>query len=293
MNTHLQELVSLSPDPIIGVNRGGIVNLFNLAAERLLGYSRVEVLDKLAITQVYPSTEQARQINKLLHASPDRQIEGCETQLLSKGGRVIDIRLSAKLIMRNGEASGSIGFFHDMTESKRLESVLKQMTITDNLTGIYNQRHFRAILEIELERATRYGRPLCLMCIDLDNFKQVNDKLGHLEGDNALRFAARTMQKALRKTDTVFRYGGDEFMMLLPETNYSEAEAIGVRLKASFDEQWSKEWSIRPDCPWVSMSLGVAGFDPPETSEALIRKADALMYKAKQSRPRQVTESLS
>ncbi|MEO8119456.1 MAG: diguanylate cyclase, partial [Rhodoferax sp.] len=222
MNTQLQELVSLSPDPIIGVNREGTINLFNLAAERLIGYSSSEVLGKLAITQVYASPEQARQINKLLHASPDRQITGCETQLFSRGGRIIDIRLSAKLITRDDVEVGSIGFFHDMTESKRLESVLKQMTITDNLTGIYNQRHFRAVLEIELERASRYGRPLCLMCIDLDNFKQVNDKLGHLEGDNALRFSARNLQKALRKTDIAFRYGGDEFMMLLPETTYSE-----------------------------------------------------------------------
>ncbi len=286
MHTHLKELVSLSPDPIIGVSRDGTINLFNLAAERLLGYSGAEVLDKLIITQVYPSPEQARQVKKLLYASVDRQIEGFETQLLSKGGRTIDIRLSAKLLMRDAQESGSIGFFHDMTESKRLESTLKQMLITDNLTGLYNQRHFRSALLVELDRANRYRRPLCLVCIDLDNFKQVNDKLGHLEGDNALRFVARTLQKVQRKTDIAFRYGGDEFMLLLPETSYEEVEAIGNRLKVSFDEQWAREWSAIPGCPVVSLSIGAAEFDQAETAEALIRRADAVMYEAKKNRSR-------
>ncbi len=281
MVADLQDLVSLSPDPIIGVDRAGTVNLFNLAAQSLLGYTCDEVLGKLSVTRLYPSAEQARMIKKQLHASAQLQIEGCETQLLSKGGRIIDIRLSAKLITRDGQELGSIGFFHDLTEHKRLESVLKQLAITDALTGLYNQRHFRAVLDAELERASRYRRPLCLVCIDLNNFKQVNDKMGHLEGDNALRFTARTLQKALRKTDIAFRYGGDEFMLLLPESCDEEAQTIGARLRVSFDSQWALEWSPRANCPVVSLSVGVAEFDQHESAEALIARADALMYEAK------------
>ena len=284
MTAHLKELVSISPDPIIGVNREGIINLFNLAAERLLGYSAEEVLDQMTITQFYPSLAQARQIKKLIYASPDRQIEGCETQLMSKTGRTIDIRLSAKLLMRDKQESGSIGFFHDMTERKRLESALTQMSITDNLTGLYNQRHFHAMLKVELERSARYQRPLCLVCIDLDNFKQVNDKLGHLQGDHALRFAARALQKDQRQTDMTFRYGGDEFMLILPETNHEEVQAIARRLKASFDEHWAKEWATIPGSPPVSMSIGVAEFDQLESAEALIRRADEAMYAKKEHR---------
>jgi diguanylate cyclase (GGDEF)-like protein/PAS domain S-box-containing protein len=277
----LQELVSLSPDPIIAVNRAGFIVLFNKAAERLLGYRGDEVIERLAITEVYPSAGHARKVNKQMYASPDRFIQGYETQLVAKTGRVIDIRLSAKLIVRNGQDVGSIGFFHDLTETKQLEAQLKQMSVTDNLTGLHNQRHFMSVLETEIERARRHRRPLNLICIDLDNFKQVNDILGHLEGDNALRFTSQTIQGELRKVDMAFRYGGDEFMLLLLETCSEEAEAIGCRLKESFDKRWAEEWSPKRGCPLVSISMGIAEFDRNESPKGLIRRADFLMYEAK------------
>lgn len=280
----LQELVSLSPDPIIGVNRSGLIVLFNKAAEQLLGYRGDEIIGQLAITQVYPTADHARKVNKQMYASADRHIQGYETQLVAKGGRVIDIRLSAKLMVRNGEDVGSIGFFHDLTETKRLEAQLKQMSVTDNLTGLHNQRHFLSVLETEIERARRHHRPLNLICIDLDNFKQVNDVLGHLEGDNALRFTSHIMQSELRKVDMAFRYGGDEFMvLLLLDTPEEEARAIGRRLKTAFDRHWAEEWIPKPGCPVVSLSIGIAEFDQNESAEDLMRRADMLMYESKQS----------
>ena len=121
-----QELVSLSPDPIIAVNRAGIIVLFNQAAEQLLGYRSAEVIGRLGITGLYPTAGHARRVNQQMYASPDRLIQGYETQLVAKSGRVIDIRLSARLILSEGENLGSIGFFHDLTETKRLEAQLKQ-----------------------------------------------------------------------------------------------------------------------------------------------------------------------
>lgn len=282
----LQELVSLSPDPIIAVNRAGVIVLFNRAAERLLGYRGDEVIERLAITEVYPTAGHARKVNKQMYASADRYIQGYETQLVAKTGRVIDIRLSAKLIVRNGEDVGSIGFFHDLTETKQLEAQLKQMSVTDNLTGLHNQRHFMSVLETEIERARRHRRPLNLISIDLDNFKQVNDILGHLEGDNALRFTSQTIQGELRKVDMAFRYGGDEFMVLLLDTPGEEARVIGRRLKASFDRRWAEQWLPKPGCPVVSISMGIAEFDQCESTEELMHRADVLMYDSKKrSRP--------
>ncbi|MDZ4254498.1 MAG: sensor domain-containing diguanylate cyclase [Sulfuritalea sp.] len=277
----LQELVSLSPDPIIAVNRAGVIVLFNKAAERLLEYSGDEVIERLAITEVYPTAGHARKVNQQMYASPEKYIQGYETQLVSRTGRVIDIRLSAKLLVRNGEDVGSIGFFHDLTETKQLEAQLKQMSVTDNLTGLHNQRHFMSVLETEIERARRHHRPLNLICIDLDNFKQVNDMLGHLEGDNALRFSAQTIQGELRKVDMAFRYGGDEFMVLLLDTPGDEARVIGHRLKASFDRRWAEHWLPKPGCPVVSISLGIAEFDQCESTEELMHRADILMYDSK------------
>lgn len=277
----LQEMASLCPDPIIAINRAGTIILFNTAAEHLLGYNSKEVIEQLSITQIYPAADQARHVKKHLNTSVDRQIEGYETQLISKGGRIIDIRLSAKLIMRDGEELGSIGFFHDLTERKRLEEKLSHMSITDSLTGLYNQRHFLTVLEPEMERAKRYRRPLNLICIDLDNFKQVNDVLGHLEGDNALRFTAHILQKESRKSDMVFRYGGDEFMILLIETRSEEAQIIGHRIKTMFDKCWSETWNPKLGCPVVSISMGIAEFDQHESHEMLMRRADQLMYEVK------------
>jgi len=278
----LQELVSLSPDPIIAVNRTGVIVLFNSAAEQLLGYRSEEIIGRLVITQVYPTVEHARKVNQQMYASPDRHIQGYETQLVAKSGRVIDIRLSARLIVRDGEDVGSIGFFHDLTETKQLEAQLKQMSVTDNLTGLHNQRHFFAVLETEIERARRHHRPLNLICIDLDNFKQVNDVLGHLEGDHALRFTAQVMQAELRKVDMAFRYGGDEFMVLLLDTPGAEARAIGHRLKTAFNQRWAEKWMPKPGCPLVSLSIGIAEFNQQESAEELMRRADILMYKSKE-----------
>ena len=277
----LQEMVSLCPDPIIAVNRVGGIVLFNRAAQRLLGYDSEAVIGRLSISRIYPTADQARQVKKQLHASHDGQVEGYETQLISRGGRIIDIRLSARLILHGDEEVGSIGFFHDLTERKQLEAKLNHLSITDSLTGLYNQRHFLAVLEPEMARAKRYCRPLNLICIDLDNFKQVNDALGHLEGDNALRFTAQILQKESRKTDMVFRYGGDEFMVLLIETRSEEAAIIGRRMKALFDRSWAETWRPKQGCPVVSISMGIAQFDQHESPEALMRRADSLMYGAK------------
>jgi diguanylate cyclase (GGDEF)-like protein len=156
------------------------------------------------------------------------------------------------------------------------------MSVTDNLTGLHNQRHFFSVLETEIERARRHHRPLNLICIDMDNFKQVNDVLGHLAGDNALRFAAQTIQGELRRVDMAFRYGGDEFMVLLLDTPAQEAETIGRRLKTAFDHRWGEEWMPRPGCPVVSLSIGIAQFDQNESAEDLMHRADTLMYQSKQ-----------
>jgi diguanylate cyclase (GGDEF)-like protein/PAS domain S-box-containing protein len=281
MTADLQDLVALCPDPIIGVNRAGIITLFNVAAERLLGYTGKEVIDKLNIIRVYAAVEPARDIKRRLYASPDRQIEGFETQLIARDGHIVDIRLSAKLLVRNNEELGSIGFFHDLTERKHLEFELKQLLITDSLTGLYNQRHFLAVLKRELERAKRYARPLSLVCIDLDNFKQVNDALGHLDGNSALRFTASIIREQLRDADLAFRYGGDEFMLLLPEASHKVATVICSRLEASFNRRWSEEWSTKPGCPVVRLSMGVAEFDGQESMDSLARRADDTMYEAK------------
>ena len=283
----LSTLVSICPDPVIGIDRTGTITLFNQAAECLLGYRSSEICGTMPIVTLYHPADQARQIKKMLHAGAPGsrgKIEGHEAQILARDGRIVDIRLSAALILREGVEIGSIGFFHDLTERKRMEARLKKLSITDNLTGLYNQRHFNAVLEIELDRSRRYLRPLSLICIDLDHFKQVNDTLGHLEGDHAIRFAARAIHESIRRTDLAFRYGGDEFMVLLPETGLEEASVIANRVRSTFDLRWERIWMNQRQCPVrVSLSLGTVEWQSEESPDSLTRRADVLMYEAKRT----------
>ena len=110
--------------------------------------------------------------------------------------------------------------------------VYKRQT-QDTLTGLFNRRHFFKLAHQEFERSQRYDRPLALMMLDIDHFKQINDTYGHLAGDEVLRTVARIMRDTLRRVDLLARYGGEEFVMLLPETTLLTAISIAGRLCAA------------------------------------------------------------
>ncbi|MBY4677978.1 GGDEF domain-containing protein [Marinobacterium arenosum] len=280
-------LTELCPDPVIGVDRRGIITIFNPAAEQLLQYRSDEVVDRMSIVDIYGSFERARAIRQLMDGEQfgrPGHVEGYETELIGKDGRAIPIRLSAALVDLGDGVLGSIGFFHDLTARKQLEARLRELSVTDDLTGLHNQRHFYEMVESELERSRRYRRAFALICIDLDNFKQVNDRLGHLEGDRVLRFIGQVVKRDLRTADQAFRYGGDEFMILLPETDLSAAQRLAERLRNRFNEYspygGSKDASERFE---ISLSIGVTDTDGYETVEDLINRADKAMYVAKQA----------
>ncbi|HTB92334.1 MAG TPA: diguanylate cyclase [Candidatus Sulfotelmatobacter sp.] len=150
--------------------------------------------------------------------------------------------------------------------------------VTDSLTGLYNRRLFAESFEKELNRARRYGLPLGIVIMDLHRFKEVNDKYGHPCGDEVLRAAATTLQKALRTSDSAFRIGGDEFALLLPQTDAAQALALGRRIEAVFAE------TLRPlQLSFaVTMDHGVANFPQDgDQSDQLIRIADERLYRFK------------
>ena len=149
---------------------------------------------------------------------------------------------------------------------------------TDPLTGLYNRRLFTESFEKELNRARRYGLPLSIVILDLHRFKEVNDKYGHPRGDDVLRAAASTLQKALRTSDSAFRIGGDEFALLLPQTDAAQALALSRRVGTVFAE------TLEPLHLAVSVTMdhGVATFPPDgDQSDLLIRVADERLYRLK------------
>lgn len=290
------ELTSICPDPIIGVDNNGVINVFNPAAEKLLGFRAKDTIHLLKITELYEEEKEARVIKKLLMSNGHGeigQIEGYETRIIAQDGRVIPIRLSATILRENGNILGSIGFFHDQTSRFKLEEKLRELSRTDHLTGMLNSRQFHTTLSEEVIRSVRYQRPFSLICVDLDNFKQVNDCLGHLEGDEVLKLVGIVAQVTLRENDTGYRYGGDEFMVICPETDYSGAGEVAERLRATFAKllpgilDTGLDKLPKP----VSMSAGVTVFyggNQVGVSE-LIRQADMTMYLSKTNGGNQVS----
>jgi diguanylate cyclase (GGDEF)-like protein len=155
---------------------------------------------------------------------------------------------------------------------------LQLNAVTDPLTGLYNRRLFSETFEKELNRARRYGQPLGLVILDLHRFKEVNDKHGHPRGDEVLRAAAATLKKSLRTSDSAFRIGGDEFSLILPQTDAPQALALGRRIQTVFAEMLLPlELGVS-----VSMDHGVANFpQDAELADQLIRIADERLYSLK------------
>jgi len=164
---------------------------------------------------------------------------------------------------------------------------LQVNAVTDPLTGLYNRRLFAESFEKELNRARRYGLPLGIVILDLHRFKEVNDKYGHPRGDDVLRAAAATLQKALRTSDSAFRIGGDEFALLLPQTDAAQAMALGRRIEAVFAETLAPlQLSFS-----VTMDHGVATFPQDgDQSDQLIHVADERLYRLKHANHRRTAE---
>src|SRR5271163_1376578 len=165
---------------------------------------------------------------------------------------------------------------------------LQLNAVTDALTGLYNRRLFGESFEKELNRARRYGQPLGLVILDLHRFKEVNDTHGHPRGDEVLRAAATTLKNALRTSDSAFRIGGDEFALLLPQTDAPQTMALSRRVETIFAENL-KSLQITVS---VNMDHGVANFPQDgEHADQLIRVADERLYRLKHASHRRTAAS--
>ena len=169
----------------------------------------------------------------------------------------------------------SLEKYRTMREKERLEEEVRRLSITDDLTGLFNHRHFYKTLESELARLKRQKMPLSLLMFDVDQFKRYNDRYGHLEGDKVLRKIGEVVNHSIRSNvDSGYRYGGDEFAVLLIGASVDHALVIAERIRASIEEAGFQE---------VTVSLGLAEFQESFTLEDFVRSADEATYTAKHS----------
>jgi diguanylate cyclase (GGDEF)-like protein len=163
----------------------------------------------------------------------------------------------------------------DITERKKMEEELKKLATTDSLTQAYNRTKFDELVSMEVERVKRFDHPLSIIMFDIDNFKEVNDTYGHLAGDDVLKTIAVLVRKEMRKIDHFIRWGGEEFMIIAPETDLQRAEALTERIrKVVVSYRFDKVGR-------VTASFGVAEFRKDDSVDSFIKRADDALYIAK------------
>ena len=167
-------------------------------------------------------------------------------------------------------------------DNARLHQTTLQLACTDGLTGLYNQRHFKQMFNEQIVRSARYHKPLSIILFDLDNFKQFNDTYGHPNGDIVLQETAKLLRELLRGCDSLFRYGGEEFIALLPETAFTDAEQVAERIRGSIEAESPYFLGRLAATRGVTVSVGVATFpEDGDTVAQLFKTVDDLMYTAK------------
>lgn len=202
----------------------------------------------------------------------------CEIELTD--GRTLE-RHSTVLRNDDGKYLGRVWFFLDITAQKQNEAVQKELAHHDPLTGVANRRYFFERANQEFSRSKRHSTPLSIAELDIDYFKQINDQNGHAIGDEVLKSLCNTSQRLLRETDIFARLGGEEFVVLLPDTNLNRAAIVAEHLRQAIADS---KFSLSNGEINYSVSIGIAMLKSTDTCiEDCLLRADSAMYRAKQN----------
>lgn len=202
-----------------------------------------------------------------------------ELEIIARDGRRLPLEVSTRLVMDDGRPISVQGIARDISERKRAEEALRNLSLTDALTGVYNRRGALTLADQQLKVAHRVGRKMMLLYADMNHLKLINDTRGHATGDAALVETAQILQDTFRESDIVARMGGDEFLILAVETEPNSEESLRRRLAERLETRNLEFGHLYP----LDLSIGVAHFDPnqPRSFEELVMEADEKMYKEK------------
>jgi diguanylate cyclase (GGDEF)-like protein/PAS domain S-box-containing protein len=255
---------------------GTIINA-NAELARMLGYPSRQMLLGTSVAEIYADRhDRERTIDALGQLGAAHR---SEVELRTRSGAII-LALDTCCVVRDERATPIYyqGCMQDVTEARRLEDQLRHMARHDPLTGVYNRHALAEILVAEAARSRRYGHPIGMLMVDVDRFKEFNDRFGHAAGDEILKGIAGLVMRCVRDSDIVVRYGGDEFLVLLVET-----DGQAVRVKERIECAMALEFGDSRYGAPVTVAIGAVHWSP-ETGESvstLLSRADKAMYAEK------------
>jgi diguanylate cyclase (GGDEF)-like protein/PAS domain S-box-containing protein len=264
---------------VIDVKKHEIVDI-NKAASELIGIPKKDIIGKECHEYVCPAESGRCPITDL-----NQVIDNSERFLLNARHRKVPIiKTVVPITFKNRKYL--LETFIDISERKRMDEKLKRLATTDILTGAYNRTVFDEIITREMERVKRYNKSLSVALFDIDHFKKVNDMFGHNVGDSVLKKIANIVKKTIRNVDYFIRWGGEEFVIILAETDKKQAYVLAERIR-----QGIEKFDFN-NAAQITISCGVAEFKKEDTRHTLIKRADDAMYKAKRNGRNRVVMSV-
>ena len=274
----LSAIVESTADSILTIDLDGTILTWNRGAQDLYGYSAEEAIGKdMSLLDADAATDE--RLSAVTIISTGESIRDMELVRRRRDGSLVDVSLTGSPIYGDdGNVMGIASIGRDIGDRKRLEQELSHQAVHDSLTGLPNRTLLADRLSQALAGATRRDAPVSVLFLDLDQFKSVNDTHGHLVGDDLLVEVSERLKGAIRPSDTLARFGGDEFVVVCEDADVTEAQCIAERLAATLKHPIEVDGSLH----YLSASIGIAVSPPLEADpHALLRYADTAMYDAK------------
>ena len=281
---YFESILQDTSDMIISLDKDYYIFKFNSGAESHFGYTQEEILGK-PFEKLFLNPEDKEK----MHLPVKSGVKSASAEISMK--TKTDQKIVVSMCMSKMRDGGFVVTAQDITEKKYLEEQLRQksdqlnrLAMTDDLTGLYNSRHFYHVIKSELSRLKRHvDRQLSIIYMDVDRFKEYNDTEGHQMGDHVLRSLGEVINACIRKdVDSGFRYGGDEFVVVLPDTGVELAKKAAERIQKQFGAFKFGE---------TSLSIGIAEASLDDDEKSLVHKADFAMYTSKKGGKNRITIS--